>query len=148
MSAGPSLGAWLAALGAQDYEAVLREEGCRTVQDLTALKEAHLKEMGLTILARAKVWQAICDEKHRTTPGPAAAGAPGVGGSTIEQDELAGSSHSKSAVESAGVESAGLLKEARGLLKVIQIEARLELYLLPYANTKGPCLSRISVACS
>ena len=56
-----SLGEWLGRHKAAEYEAVLRAEGCESVEDLvdSELTEQHLAELGLKIFAKIRVWGAI-----------------------------------------------------------------------------------------
>eukprot|EP01048_Picozoa_sp_COSAG05_P016419 COSAG05_NODE_2110_length_3549_cov_2.493043_2_plen_263_part_00 len=54
-----TLEGWLEALGCGEYSAALRKEGCRSVEDLTLLEESNIKELGVKLFDRRKIWRAI-----------------------------------------------------------------------------------------
>ena len=57
------LGTWLGSLGAAEFEAVFREQGANSVQDVvdSGVGDEHLKEVGMKLFVRAKVGAAIAD---------------------------------------------------------------------------------------
>ena len=55
------LSPWLRELGASEYEAIFAMEGATTVQDgvESGITEEHLKELGMKLFIRSRVWAAI-----------------------------------------------------------------------------------------
>eukprot|EP01046_Picozoa_sp_COSAG06_P026879 COSAG06_NODE_2338_length_7054_cov_4.655787_7_plen_283_part_00 len=61
------LGAWLASLGAGEFEAAFREEGASSVADVVTagVTEEHLRELGMKLFVRARVAAAIAEQRSR-----------------------------------------------------------------------------------